>query len=204
MTCFPLAPHTLMQRLRKKDMATSMEFRQSQWDMNRSYIGGATGVFASGLVWLVAAIVGLVYSQVGAVITLCIGGMFIFPLSVLFSKCLAASGKHAADNALRHLALETLPVLFGGLLIALYVAQIDIGLFFPIMLLTIGARYFAFHTLYGLKAYWVLGALLMVAGIACTVLSLSFVAAAFAGGVGELVLAGVIYRRSKSARFTEA
>lgn len=110
---------------------------------------------------------------------------------------MSASGKHAPENSLRHLALESLPVLFGGLLIAFYVAQSTIELFFPIMLLTIGARYFSFHTLYALKEYWLLGALLMVAGIVCPIVNAPFIAGAFLGGMLEVVFALVLFKKSK-------
>ncbi|WP_372627871.1 hypothetical protein [Arsukibacterium sp.] len=174
-----------------------MDFTESQNDMNSAFTGGATGVFASGLVWLIAGVVGVTMSNVAAMYALFIGGMFIVPLSIFFSKLLSATGKLSSKNVLRHLALETLPVLFGGLLIAFYVAQIKIELFFPIMLLAIGARYFAFHTLYAIKEYWLLGALLMVAGVACPVLGLPFIAGAFAGAVLEIVFALILFRKSK-------
>lgn len=172
-----------------------MNFIESQADMNSSYIGGATGVFASGLVWLVAGIIGTVVSEVASVYSLFIGGMFIFPLSVLFSKLLSASGKHSSENVLRHLALESLPVLFGGLLVALYVAQFRIELFFPVMLLTIGARYFAFQTMYSLKEYWILGGALMVAGIVSTIFRLPVIVGAFLGGFLEVVFALIILKK---------
>ena len=175
-----------------------MDFMQSQKDMNSSYVGGSTGAMASGLVWVMAGIVGITISTIASMYTLFIGGMFIFPISVIFSKLLSASGKHSSDNVLRHLAVETLPILFAGLLIAFYVAQFKIELFFPIMLLTIGARYFMFQTLYCLKEYWLLGALLMVAGVICSISNAPFLVGAFAGGILEIVFALVLVKKSKA------
>ena len=175
-----------------------MDFMQSQKDMNSSYVGGSTGAMASGLVWVMAGIVGITISTIASMYTLFIGGMFIFPISVIFSKLLSASGKHSSDNVLRHLAVETLPILFAGLLIAFYVAQFKIELFFPIMLLAIGTRYFVFQTLYSLKEYWFLGALLVVAGIACPILELPFIIGAFIGGILEIAFAFLIFKKSKA------
>lgn len=175
-----------------------MDFMQSQKDMNSSYVGGSTGAMASGLVWVMAGIVGITVSTIASMYTLFIGGMFIFPISVIFSKLLSASGKHSSDNVLRHLAVETLPILFAGLLIAFYVAQFKIELFFPIMLLAIGTRYFVFQTLYSLKEYWFLGALLVVAGIACPILELPFIIGAFIGGILEIAFAFIIFKKSKA------
>ena len=175
-----------------------MDFTQSQKDMNSSYVGGATGVMASGLVWLIAGVIGITISHVASMIALFVGGMFIFPASVIFSKLLSASGRHSSRNVLGHLTFETLPILFAGLLVSLYVAQVKMELFYPIMLLAIGARYFAFQTLYSLKEYWSLGALLMAAGIACPMFGLPFIAGAFVGGTLEVVFALLIIKKSRT------
>ncbi len=176
-----------------------MNFKESQKDMNSSYYGGATGVLASGLVWGVAGLVGVMVSNIASMYALFIGGMFIFPLSLLFSKLLKRSGAHSPRNALRYLAIEGLGILFAGLLIAFVVAQFNIMLFFPIMLLVIGTRYLTFQTLYGLKTYWLLGGVLIVGGALCFILNLSFIAGAFIGSAVEIAFALVLLNRSKVA-----
>lgn len=174
-----------------------MEFKESQKDMNTAYIGGATGVLASGFVWCIAGLVGLTVSNNASMAALFIGGTLIFPLSTLFSKILRHSGTHSSNNALRHLAIENLGILFAGLYIAFYVAQFNIALFFPIMLLVIGARYLMFHTLYGLKSYWALGVLLMMAGMLCSLFNLPFIVGAFIGGIIEILFSLVIFKQAK-------
>lgn len=175
-----------------------MDFKESQRDMNISYIGGATGVLASGLIWGIAGIVGILASNITSMLTLFVGGMLIFPLSILFSKILKRSGKHDANNILKHLAVENLGILFVGLFLAFVMAQINQVLFFPVMLLIIGARYLLFQSLYGLKSYWFLGALLILAGGICIMMNLPFITGAFAGSVIEIVFAFILYQRSKS------
>lgn len=175
-----------------------MEFKESQEDMNISYYGGATGVLASGIIWCIAGLVGSVYSITASMVALFIGGMFIFPLSVLLSKGLKRTGKHAHNNALRHLAIESLGILFVGLFIAFSVAQFNTKLFYPIMLLIIGARYLIFQTLYGLKVYWFLGASLILAGFLSAILNFAFIYGAFIGGVIEILFSLVIFRQSKA------
>ena len=64
------------------------------------------GALASGLVWLISAFVAFKYSDTQAVWTLLIGGMFIFPLSALFSKMIGLSGNHTKGNPLAQLAME--------------------------------------------------------------------------------------------------
>lgn len=174
-----------------------MNFIQSQQDMRSAYLDGASGVLASGLIWSLAALVGLYATPTASMATLFIGGMFIFPLGILFSKMCGATGRHSSANLLHKPALENLGILFGGLFIAFVMAQYNKALFYPVMLIVIGARYLTFQTLYGLKSYWLLGALLMVAGVVCTALSAPFLAGALLGATIEILFAGIIFKGYK-------
>ena len=171
-----------------------MNFHESQNDMRQAYLGGATGALSSGLVWCLAGVIGVYFSPVNSMLTLFIGGMFIFPLSILFSKLLGSSGKHSQNNLLKNLAIENLGILFGGLFIAFVAAQYNHAIFYPIMLVIIGCRYLTFQTLYGLKIYWIFGAILMASGMFIAALSLSFVVGAFVGGIIEIIFAMIIYK----------
>lgn len=175
-----------------------MDFTESQKDMSRAYYGGATGALASGIVWISAGLIGLYSSPFNSMLALLIGGMFIFPISLLFSKLLGASAKHGATNVLSKLAIENLGILFGGLFIAVIVAQLNSLLFYPVMLVIIGARYLTFQTLYGLKVYWALGGLLMISGFYLAIFPSHFTLAAFVGGFIELAFALIIFRQSKN------
>ena len=174
-----------------------MDFVEAQHDIRRAYLNGSTGVMASGVVWCLAGIVGVYYSPMSSMSTLFIGGMLIFPLSILFAKLLGSTGKHSQSNPLNKLALENLGILFGGLFIAFVVSQYNNALFYPVMLIIIGARYLTFQTLYGLKIYWALGVSLMVSGFCVAAFSLPFASGAFAGGIIELVFSIAIYQQSK-------
>ncbi len=179
-----------------------MTFKDAQQDMNDSYLGGSTGVFVSGLIWTISGFVPLYATNTGSMLTLFFGGMLIHPLSMLLSKSLNCSGQHQKDNPLAKLALETTILLFFGLFIAFTVARLNPEWFYPIMLLTIGARYLMFQTLYGMKAYWVLGASLMGMGMVgilygATLPLSTFVIGAFAGGFTELVFAVLIFKLAR-------
>ncbi len=174
-----------------------MNFIESQNDMRQAYLDGSTGVSSSGIVWCLAGVIGVYYSPVSSMLTLFLGGMFIFPLSILFSKLLGSTGKHSQDNVLNKLAFENLGILFGGLFIAFVSSQYNSALFYPIMLIIIGARYLTFQTLYGLKIYWALGVMLMASGICIAALSLSFVVGAFVGCMIEITFAIIIHQLSK-------
>ncbi|MGS2720365.1 DUF7010 family protein [Paraglaciecola aestuariivivens] len=174
-----------------------MQFKQAQHNMHISYLGGATGVLVSGLVWCIAGLVGLFFSAQASMLTLFFGGMLIFPLSILLAKLFKRSGKHSKDNPLGKLAIESTIILFVGLFIAFTVASIYVAWFYPIMLLMIGVRYLIFTTLYGSKIYWALGASLMLVGALCIVLNAEFATGAVLGGVIELIFALLIFNQGR-------
>ena len=126
--------------------------------------------------------------------------MLIHPLALLLVKLLKRSAKHQPDNPLGKLALESTIILFVGLFIAFYVAQLKVEWFFPIMLMAIGVRYLVFNTLYGIKIYWLLGAVLMFAGMFCILLAANFFIGAFIGafigGLIEIIFSLVIFKHA--------
>ncbi|MBX9779836.1 MAG: hypothetical protein K2X26_05790 [Chitinophagaceae bacterium] len=135
-------------------------FRQAQTAMCNGYANGSIGIIVSGLIWLTSAIIAYQYSAPKAIWALFIGGMFIYPLSMLISKLIGLAGTHNKGNELGNLAMEgtiwmimCIPLAFG-----LSLQQVE--WFFQAMLLIIGGRYLTFNTIYGNKIYWVLGAIL--------------------------------------------
>ena len=176
-----------------------MIFKAAQADMRYGFLNGAPGVFVSGLVWCIAGIASLLYSEQASMLTLFVGGMLIHPLAVLLSRAFKRPGKHRSDNPFAHLAIESTIILFVGLFLAFSIAQLKLNWFYPVMLLTIGVRYLLFNTLYGLKIYWLLGTVLMLGGVACMMLELSFAFAVFAGGLIEICFSFIIYLQSKDS-----
>jgi hypothetical protein len=175
-----------------------MKFEEAQKDMNFSYFGGGTGVFASGLVWCLAATVGLLHSNQSSMLTLFFAGMFIHPIGMLLSKLLKRPGSHNPENPLGKLALESTIIIFVGLFLAFHIAKFQVEWFYPVMLMAIGVRYLVFNTLYGAKIYWLLGAVLILSGMLCMIFSADFVLGALIGGLVEIVLSLVILKQSKS------
>lgn len=76
-------------------------------------------------------------------------------------------------------------MLFAGILIAFVLLRVAPGVAFPALAVVIGARYFAFRTIYAEPVYWVLGGMLAVIGTA-EMLGLLLVP------VGTLLLVGIV------------
>lgn len=172
-------------------------FEAAQSDMRRSYFFGAPGVLASGLVWLTASTVAALNSEKAAVLVLLIGGAAIHPLGVAIAKLLGRPGTHTPGNPLGRLGIESTFWLIAGCAIAYGMHVLRIEWFFPAMLLVIGGRYLTFQTLYGLRAYWLCGALLCAAGLALALTRAPTLAGAFTGAAIELVFAAVLFGRAK-------
>ena len=136
-------------------------------------------------------------SERAAVLALLIGGAAIHPLGMTIARLLGHPGTHAPGTPLGRLATESTFWLVAGSAIAYGMHVLRIEWFFPAMLLVIGGRYLTFQTLYGLRAYWVCGALLCAAGLALALTRAPAVTGAFTGAAVELVFAAVLLGQAK-------
>jgi hypothetical protein len=174
-----------------------MIIEQAQADMRHAYLGGATGLAASAIAWLSAALTAFLVSPRGAIAALLIGGMLIHPTAMLLSRVLGRPGAHTRGNPLAPLAMESTVWLMLAIAVALLASLQRPEFFFIAMLLTIGGRYFTFATLYGLKLYWLCGATLAAAGAALALLGAEAALIALSGGLLELVFAALVFAKSR-------
>ncbi|MES3008868.1 MAG: hypothetical protein V4751_13965 [Pseudomonadota bacterium] len=165
----------------------------AQLDMREAYYGGAPGVVSSGCAWLAAALVTLLVSPRAGILTLVVGGMFIFPVSVLLCKVIGCTGKHRKENPLAALAIESTIWMLLSIPIAIGASLYRIEWFFPAMLLVIAGRYLTFSTLYGNRTYWVFSGLLVAASIGLYFLGASVFLGALAGALVEFAFAIKIF-----------
>jgi len=174
-----------------------MNISEAQKDMRTAYYGGGTGAIASGLIWLIAGVMAWQGEIMNSMLLFFIGGMFIFPASILISKLFKRSGKHQKANPLAKLSIETTVLIFVGLFIAYTMYHSFGDWFYSIMAMIIGGRYLMFQSVYGMKVYWLLGGLMILAGISTMVLMTEFHVPAIAGGLIELIMAFVIMSQEK-------
>lgn len=145
--------------------ADAADLTRAQADMRQAYWHGAFGVLCSALAWAAAAGVAALGKPQQAVWTLLIGGMFIFPASMVMAKLAGRSGMHEKTNPLGRLAMLSTVGLLAGCALALGVATQKLTWFFPTMLLVIGLRYLVFMKVYGLRIYRACGLALAAAGL---------------------------------------
>ncbi len=169
----------------------------AQKDMREAYFGGATGAVTSATAWLIAAAVATFSSPTVGVVALVLGGMLIFPASVLLCKALGRSGRHSKDNPLAPLAIEGTIWMVLSILVAAGIALYRVEWFFPAMLLIIGGRYLTFVTLYGIRIYWAFGATLAASAIPLVVLEAPAIFGAYTGALIEYAYAIAIFAAVK-------
>lgn len=174
----------------------------AQSDMRAAYRDGGAGVLASSLAWLAAGIATVKASPQQAVWVLFIGGMAIHPVATVLCKLLGSSGKHAKGNPLGALAIASVFWLIFSLPLAYVVSLQRIEWFFPAMLIVIGGRYLTFHTLFGLRVYWILGLALAAAGYLLGRALATPTIGAFTGSAIELLFATYILVGSRRTATT--
>ncbi|MDZ3830541.1 MAG: hypothetical protein U0S50_01830 [Sphingopyxis sp.] len=179
---------------------TNPSLSEAQRDLSRAYAGGAPGVFASGLVWLIAGTMWQFHGTKAGFAALFIGGMMIHPLGVLIERAAFRAPKATIGKPLETLAIEATIPLFVGVLIAwvLLVRAPDLAI--PVFAAIVGARYFLFRTIYGEIAYWVLGAAVLLAAFAALFGIGIPPNVAVAVGVVELLAAMLILHRWRARR----
>jgi hypothetical protein len=178
---------------------SNMTFKELQKDMRVAYVGGGTGVLVSSFVWIASGIIGIYSTKETSILTFFIGGMLIYPLGIVSTKIFNRTGKHQKSNPLAFLAFESTAILFIGLFIAYSIFQIEKQWFFPVMLMIIGARYLVFQSIYGMKAYWILGILLTVSGMLCLSLNQPFYMGGIIGGIIEIIFGVLIIQLDRNS-----
>lgn len=143
-----------------------MTVDQAQAEIGRAFVNGGPGAIVSSLVWFVAAAILVTQGIPTAFAALFFGGMLIFPLSTLVCKLGFGRSGSVKGNPLGLLALESTIAMIGCLIAAWLLLRDRPDQVFPIAAIAVGTHYFAFKTAYGDRTFWLLGALITLAGCA--------------------------------------
>ena len=141
-----------------------MHVKDAQREIRSVYLGGSVGTFVSGVIWLISAALGTWVSTSSAIFGLVIGGMFIFPVTMLALKAMARKASLSRDNPLGQLATQvafTIPLAYPVIGAA---AVHNINWFYPAFMVIVGAHYLPFVFLYGMWIYGVLAGLMVAGG----------------------------------------
>ncbi|MDY7539686.1 hypothetical protein QN372_08100 [Undibacterium sp. RTI2.1] len=173
--------------------------QEQQQEMRHAHYDGAPGVLVSGLVWIAAT---LVCYQLGidkAVWTLLIGGVFIYPISLVVTKAIGRPAKTSKDNALNQLGMASTIWLILCCAMAYGLFLLKPALFFPAMMATVGSRYLIFASIYGRSIFWVIGVSLIVAANLVLFAAVTPVLAAGLGGLVEVLFAFLVFSKASKS-----
>lgn len=143
-----------------------MHIHDAQREMRSAFLGGFAGQTVAGLIWLAAAAVGTLHTPATAMAVLFLGSMGIFPLTQAAVRLVGRPGTVSPDNGLWQLGAQTAFTVPIGFLLVGAATLFQQTWFFPAAMIVVGAHYLPFVTLYGMRMYALLAALLVLAGAA--------------------------------------
>jgi hypothetical protein len=168
-----------------------MRLEDAQREMRDVYLGGSVGGFVSGGLWFASATLATWSTRNQAVWALIIGGMFIFPVTMMALRLLGRRATASRENPLNALAMQvafTVPLAIPLILVA---TRARPEWFYAGFLIVVGAHYLPFVTLYGQPLFYGVAAVMVGAGFLLPILQpSSFAIGGWVGGA-ILLLTGV-------------
>lgn len=141
-----------------------MNLKTCQQEMRSVFLGGFAGQLVSGLIWLTAAGLSVWLSPPAGMVALFFGSMGIFPLTQLVVRLMGRSGKVSKENGLWSLGAQTAFTVPINFLLVGAATLYNENWFFPASMIVVGAHYLPFVTLYGMRLFGLLAALMVVGG----------------------------------------
>jgi hypothetical protein len=127
-----------------------MHIADAQREVRRVFLGGSIGPAVASVLWVASAAFATWGSARLGIISLAIGGAFIFPTVQLILRVTRRPASLSSKNTLRQLAFQlaltiplNLPVVAGATLYRL-------NWFYPACMVVVGTHYLPFAFLYGL------------------------------------------------------
>jgi len=163
-----------------------MDIDDAQREVRSVYIGGFWGQLVSSVIWLASAAVGTWVTPKASILTAVSGGFFIFPLVQMLLRLSGRPARVSKENSFHYLGMQIAFVLPISMLLLVPVSLYDLNLFFPALMILLGAHYLPFATLYGMRMFLFLAGILIAAGV----LTAHYYSRTFSPGgwIGGLVL----------------
>ena len=141
-----------------------MDIQDAQREVRSVYIGGFWGQLVSSIIWLVSAL-GTWVTPKTSILTVMIGGFFIFPLTQMLLRLSGRRASVSKENPFNSLGMQIAFVLGFSMLLLVPVGLYQLNLFFPALMVLLGAHYLPFATLYGMRMFLILAGILIATGV---------------------------------------
>jgi hypothetical protein len=142
-----------------------MLVQDAQREVRTVFIGGFWGQLVSSAIWLASAAVGTWVTPPAAILTAVVGGFFIFPLTLALLRLTGGRASVSKDNPLHYLGMQIAFTLPMTMLLLVPVTEFRLNLFYPALMILLGAHYLPFTFLYGMRMFIPLCALLVSSGV---------------------------------------
>ena len=142
----------------------TMNISDAQREVRFRFHGGFYGQLVSGVLWLLSGCLAVTVGVKGAIIALVFGGFLIFPATESLVR-LSGMKPLTEANTLRYLGMQVAFVLPFSMLLLLPVTLYRTNLFYPAMMILLGAHYIPFVFLYGMRLFAFLAAILIGGGV---------------------------------------
>lgn len=142
-----------------------MDVQDAQREVRSVYIGGFWGQLLYSIIWLASATMGTWVTPKASILTIVIGGAFIFPLIKMMLRLSGRPASVSKENPFNILGMQIALVAPFSMLLLIPVALYHLNWFFPALMILVGAHYLPFATLYGMRMFLFLAGILMAAGV---------------------------------------
>jgi Family of unknown function (DUF7010) len=169
-----------------------MDVQDAQREMRSVYMGGFWGQLVSSVIWLVSAALGTWVSPRASILTVVIGGFFIFPLTQMLLRLSSRRASVSTANPFTSLGMQVAFVLPFSMLLLVPVSLYRLNWFFPALMVLVGAHYLPFATLYGMRMFLFLAAILIATGVVIALyFAETFSLGSWIGGLALFVFAWI-------------
>src|SRR5580765_8858188 len=142
-----------------------MDIQDAQREVRSVYIGGFWGQLLYSILWLTSAALGTWVTPRASILTIVIGGFFIFPLMQMLLRLSGRPARVSKENSFHWLGMQVAFVLPFSMLLLVPIGRYDLNLFFPALIILLGAHYLPFATSYGMRMFLVLAGILLAEGV---------------------------------------
>jgi hypothetical protein len=143
-----------------------MLVEDAQREVRTVFVGGFWGQLVSSVIWLASAALGYWATPRAAILTVVFGGFFIFPAVKLLLSLAGGPTSLTRGNPLNNLGMQIAFTLPFSMLLLVPVTQFDLNLFYPALMILLGAHYLPFTFSYGMRMFAPLAAILIFSGVA--------------------------------------
>ena len=143
-----------------------MLVQDAQREVRTVFIGGFWGQLVSSAIWLASAALGYWRTPRAAIFTVVVGGFFIFPAVQLLPRLTGQPASLTRGNPLGNLGMQIAFTLPMSMLLLVPVAEFRLNLFYPALMILVGAHFLPFVFLYGMRMFIPLCAILVSSGVA--------------------------------------